>query len=157
MSRDHLLNSNEFLSMPPCHSHIHTLPTLHPTSKNLSKPSRQNESQFLTSLSSGSNHLLNPNQFLSTTPCHSHIHTLPTLQPNRKDLSILSRQNESQFLTSLSSNHILNPHQFLSTTPCHSHVSTPISTQTHSQFHTLPIDHLHSQLSQLTSTKQDQI
>ena len=56
-----------------------------------------------------SNHLLNPNQFLSTTPCHSHIYTLPTLQPNRKDSSILSRQNESQFLTSLSSNHILIP------------------------------------------------
>ena len=104
-----------------------------------------------------SNHILNPNQFLSTTPCHCHIHTLPTLQPNIQDSSILSRQNEFQFLTSLSSNHILNPNQFLSTKPCHSHVSTPISTQTHSRFHTLPIDHLHSQHSQLTSTEQDQI
>ena len=31
MSSDHLL------SMPPCHSHVHTLPTLEPTSKNSSK------------------------------------------------------------------------------------------------------------------------
>ena len=30
-------------------------------------------------LTMSSNHLLNPNQFLSTPPCHSHIHTLPTL------------------------------------------------------------------------------
>ena len=44
MSSDHLLNPNQFLSMPPCHSHVHTLPTLQPNSKNLLKPSRQNES-----------------------------------------------------------------------------------------------------------------
>ena len=154
MSSNHLLNPNQLLSMPPCHSHVHTLPTLQPTSKNLSKPSRQNESQFLTCLFSASDYVLNLNQYLSTTPCHSHIHTLPTLQPNRKDSSILSGQNESQFLTSLSSNQVLNSNQFLSTTPCHSHISTLISTQTHSQFHTLPIDHLHSQHSQLTSTQQ---
>ena len=120
MSSDHLLSTR------PCHYHIHTLPTLQLTSKNSSKPSRQNESQFLTSLSS--NQVLNPNQFLSITPCYSHIYTLPTLQSNRQDFSILSRQNESQFLTSLSSNQVLNPNQFLSTTPCNSHVSTPIST-----------------------------